>query len=108
MDNKDQQSLHLMLQDKGLKGYARLVPPGISYAEMSIGRVVTHPSVRGTGVGKVLMQQAIDLCHRHFGKGSIKIGAQCYAKKFYEQLGFIQSSAIYDEDGIPHIEMIKD
>lgn len=106
MDNKDQHCFHVMMIDESLKAYARLVPPGMSYREMSIGRVITDPAIRGTGAGKRLMEFAIDQCHQHYGKGPIKIGAQCYAAKFYGQFGFIQSSDVYDEDGIDHIEMI--
>nr|MBA2745947.1 GNAT family N-acetyltransferase [Flavisolibacter sp.] len=42
-----------------------------------------------------------------FGQVDIKIGAQLYLKKFYESFGFIQSSAIYLEDNIEHIYMLR-
>jgi ElaA protein len=109
-DNKDQHCHHLLLytDQNFLAAYARLVPPGVSYAsEMSIGRIVTSPQVRGTGVGKQLMKIAIEACRVLFGEGPIKIGAQLYAEKFYEAFGFVQSGKVYDEDGIDHIEMIK-
>ena len=107
-DDKDQSSWHLMgIQDHKLVAYTRLVPPGISYEEPSIGRVVTSPMVRGTGIGKVLMQLSIDECYRLFGKQAIKIGAQYYLKQFYGSLGFKQVSEIYLEDGIEHIYMVK-
>jgi ElaA protein len=108
MDNKDQQSHHLLLYHGGtLAAYARLVPAGLSFAEMSIGRVVTSRDVRGTGVGKVLMREAIAAIYRLYGPGPIRIGAQCYARRFYENLGFVQAGEVYDEDGIDHIEMVK-
>mgnify|MGYP005812003335 CR=1 FL=1 len=108
MDNKDQECYHLMAWEDGrLISYTRLVPPGVSYAEPSIGRVVTSPTVRGRGMGKVLMEKSIEETLRLFGKTPIKIGAQLYLKHFYESLGFSQSSDIYDEDGIDHIEMIR-
>jgi ElaA protein len=107
-DDKDQASWHLMgMQDDKLVAYTRLVPPGVSYAEPSIGRVVTSPQVRGTGIGKELMQRSIDECYRLFGEQSIKIGAQYYLKQFYGSLGFAQVSEIYLEDGIEHIYMLK-
>lgn len=108
-DDKDQDSHHLMgfLNNK-LVAYTRLVPPGVIYAEMSIGRVITSGTVRGRGVGKELMKQSIDYCYRLFDKGPIKIGAQLYLKSFYKSFGFQQISEVYLEDGIEHIYMRKD
>ena len=63
--------------------------------------------MRRTGIGKILMQQSIEELQKLFGKSSIKLGAQLYLKKFYESFGFMQSSEVYIEDGIPHIEMIR-
>jgi len=108
-DNKDLKCHHLMLlKDDELMAYARLVPPGLSFPQMSIGRVVTSPKARGTGAGRTLMNTAIEECRKLFGKGSIQIGAQAYLLKFYSSLGFEQVSEVYDEDGIPHIDMIKE
>lgn len=107
-DNKDMYCHHLMLfLNKQLVAYARLLPPGISYDEMSIGRVVTSPDVRGKGAGKELMTLAIDFAGKLFGDGPIRIGAQYYLKRFYTELGFEQTSGVYDEDGIDHIIMIR-
>ncbi|HLG38108.1 MAG TPA: GNAT family N-acetyltransferase [Chitinophagaceae bacterium] len=108
MDNKDQSSYHLMGWEKSkLIAYTRLIPPGAAYDFSSIGRVVTSSTARGTGIGKVLMEKSIGELERLFGKGAIKIGAQLYLKEFYHSFGFEQSSDIYDEDGIDHIEMIR-
>lgn len=109
MDNKDQYCYHL-LGTKGNKlvAYTRIVPKGVSYDDApSIGRVVTSPSARGEGTGRILMEESIKQLFRVYGKSTIKIGAQLYLKKFYESLGFDQSSDVYDEDGIEHIEMIR-
>ncbi|PRY05686.1 ElaA protein [Pontibacter ummariensis] len=107
-DNLDQMCYHLLVyKGDALEATARLVPPGLSYPEMSIGRIVTSSRVRGTGVGKKLVDRAVAECHHLFGVGPIKIGAQLYAKKFYEAFGFVQSSDVYDEDGIDHIKMIR-
>ncbi|WP_158988786.1 GNAT family N-acetyltransferase [Mucilaginibacter sp. L196] len=107
-DNKDPKCYHLMLlKDDGLMAYARLVPPGLSFPQMSIGRVITSPKARGTGAGRILMNTAIEQCHQFFGEGPIQIGAQAYLLKFYSSLGFKEVGEIYDEDGIPHIDMIR-
>jgi Predicted acyltransferase len=107
-DGKDQQSHHFMgwQQDK-LVAYTRLLPAGIAYVEISIGRVVTSPSIRGNGIGKELMIRSIDKIHELFGQNPIKIGAQLYLKNFYESLGFNQISDVYLEDGIEHIHMLR-
>lgn len=107
-DDKDQDSYHLMgYLDNKLVAYTRLVPAGVSYGEASIGRVVTSPSVRRSGAGKLLMQQSIDSLYTLFGKVPIRIGAQLYLQHFYESFGFERVSDIYLEDGIEHIYMIK-
>ena len=74
---------------------------------MSIGRVVNAPSHRGKGIGQALMNNSIEHCYRLYGKGTIKIGAQLYLKRFYESLGFVQIGDIYLEDNIEHIKMLK-
>jgi ElaA protein len=108
MDDKDQRCFHLMgWKDEVLIACTRIVPPGISYNEPSIGRVVTSPAARGSGFGKLLMEKSIEETEKLCGKTPIKIGAQLYLKAFYSSLGFEQSSDIYDEDGIDHIEMLR-
>ena len=106
-DNKDQYCSHVMVNAPSLVACSRLVPPGISYDEMSIGRVVSHPSARGSGAGKFLMERSLEYLYEKFGYGPVRIGAQLYLKRFYESFGFSQVSEIYDEDGIDHILMLK-
>jgi ElaA protein len=106
-DNKDQESFHFMGWNANvLAAYTRIIPAEISYAEASIGRVVTSPKYRGTGAGKILMQLSISNTFDLFDCTAIKIGAQLYLKKFYTSLGFVQCSEPYLEDNIPHIEML--
>jgi ElaA protein len=106
-DGKDRAALHLLgRNDEGqLIASARLLPAGASFAEASIGRVVTHPSARRAGFGRALMREAIARARATFGPGPLHIGAQLYLRRFYEELGFVVTSAVYDEDGIPHVEM---
>ena len=107
MDYKDQPSVHLMgWMDHKLVAYTRIIPPGIAYAEPSIGRVVTSSLVRRSGTGRELMQRSIQLLHSLYGDQPVRIGAQLYLKEFYTSLGFRQTSEIYLEDGIEHIEML--
>jgi ElaA protein len=108
-DNKDQQSHHLMgwSEDGRLAAYVRLLPPGLTYDECSIGRVVTAPAFRAQKAGRLLMNQAIAECERLFGKAPIRIGAQLYLRKFYESLGFVIVGDMYLEDGIEHVIMLR-
>ncbi|MEO6488896.1 MAG: GNAT family N-acetyltransferase [Ferruginibacter sp.] len=106
-DNKDQGSYHLCgWDDEILVAYARIIPPGIAFPEASIGRVVTDPSYRKNGLGKELMDVAIEKTLGQFTVSTIKIGAQTYLLNFYTSLGFTQSGPGYLEDGIPHVEMV--
>lgn len=108
MDDKDQQAHHLQGRlDNELIVSVRILPPGLAYPEPSIGRVVGSPRHRGMGAGKLLMQEAIKATVALYGLQPIKIGAQQYLQKFYEELGFKQCSETYLEDDIPHIKMIR-
>ncbi len=110
MDYSDQQALHLMGTIEGdLVAYTRIFAPDIRYpGKASIGRVITDSSVRRNGTGRVLMEESIKVVKQHFGEVPIKIGAQQYLTKFYQSFGFVQSSDMYLEDGIPHIEMVRE
>ena len=106
-DGIDLHALHLSCwQEKTLLAYLRIIPSGLSYDEVSIGRVLTTHAARGQGLGKALMQKAIAACQSQFPSQPIRIGAQNYLRHFYEELGFIVDSDIYDEDGIDHVQII--
>lgn len=105
-DGIDISAFHLCgFKEHNLIAYARIIPPGITYQESSIGRVLSKFSYRGTGVGKELMVEAIKTCFSKFPHTDIKIGAQLYLQKFYENLGFQKVGDIYLEDNIPHLTM---
>lgn len=107
-DDKDPLSQHLMgWKNDQLVAYTRLLPPGLAFEEMSIGRVVTSPTIRGKKTGRALMERSIEKIHELFGNAAIKIGAQLYLRSFYESLGFVRCSDVYLEDGIEHIKMIR-
>lgn len=107
IDGKDPASWHLWFQEEeGIQAYVRVLPPGVSFPEASIGRVLTVK--RGAGLGLRLMEEAIRLAGEKFGPGPIRIEAQKYAQGFYEKLGFRQVSGEFLEDGIPHIQMLRE
>jgi ElaA protein len=107
MDNKDQPCHHIMgWQDDELLACARIMAPGISYVESSIGRIVTSLAARRKGLGRELVERSIELLYTLHGKTVIRIGAQYYLKGFYESFGFQKTGEVYLEDGIEHIEML--
>jgi ElaA protein len=108
MDGADPESWHLFARRGGdIAAYCRLVPAGIKFAEPSIGRVITTRAARGTGLGRELMREALARCEALWPGSAIRIGAQLHLERFYGSLGFARDSEPYDEDGIPHIEMVR-
>lgn len=106
IDDKDQKALHLFgIHNRKMVAYARLFNKNDYFENASIGRVVSHPDFRAKKIGHELMKQAVEAIENHFGENQITISAQLYLKKFYERHGFIQTSEMYLEDDIPHIEM---
>ena len=108
-DGKDQESHHLLGYDADgdLVAHLRLVAPGVSYQEMSFGRIVTSDKVRGKGVGKLLMVEGIKQSELLYGKVANRISAQSHLIPFYQYFGFNSVGEEYLEDDIPHIEMLK-
>ena len=108
-DGLDQSSLHLLVLDKGiLIGYLRLTPPGKKYSETSVGRVSIDKGYRGEKLGDHLLIMGIEKGKEAYGSGSYRISAQEYLISYYEKHGFKVQGNPYDEDGIPHIEMLLD
>jgi ElaA protein len=106
-DGLDNQAWHLIGRaDGALAAYARLLPPGARYAEPSIGRVLTTQAGRGR-YGRALMKEAIRRIESLFPGHAVRIGAQLYLRRFYENFGFNAVSPVYLEDGIEHIEMLR-
>lgn len=107
IDKKDFSCWHLTgYYENILVAYSRLVPPGLSYTEPSIGRVLTLKDKRSFGFGMKLMQESIKQIKLLFGDKPIRISAQCYLISFYEKWGFSSKNEPYLEDGIPHQEML--
>jgi len=104
MDYDDQQSVHLWLTEgEKVVALCRVCPAGTHMQEVSIGRVIT--TERNKGYGKRIMLEGIKTAKECFAAKQIDIEAQEYAKGFYEQVGFRQSSDPFLLDGIPHIKM---
>lgn len=108
LDNKDYESYHVFAwSGDRIAGYLRIVPKGLTYDEISLGRVITIPSHRGTGLGFLVAKKAVDFIREELKESKIKISSQEYAKGFYRKLGFIEFGEVYSEANIPHIKMIN-
>jgi ElaA protein len=117
MDGADEKAMHLLgrlAEGSGKQGrqgqlvaYARCFAAGVKFAESSIGRIVTHEAVRGSGAGHVLLQKAVECLTQQWGAQPIRIGAQARLEAFYKQHGFEATGAHYLEDGIDHVEMLR-
>lgn len=107
VDGNDLLGTHLSGRRDGvLVAYLRVLPAGTRFARTSIGRVVVHQSERGTGLGRALMNEALARIEAD-GPVPLKLSAQAHLQAFYESVGFTATDERYDEDGIPHVAMIR-
>ncbi|WP_298834853.1 GNAT family N-acetyltransferase [uncultured Piscinibacter sp.] len=109
-DGADERAFHLAAwspRQREPLAYARVVEPGVKYAEPSIGRVVTTAAARGTGLGRELMRRAVAHTAEAFPGQGIRISAQAHLARFYADFGFATVGDEYLEDGIPHVEMLR-
>ena len=112
IDGADRQAFHLLgWQGQGagrmLTAYLRCLPAGVKFAECSIGRIVSAPGVRGSGIGKQLVAEGLRRTAALYPRQPIRIGAQQHLERFYAGFGFDTVSAPYSEDDIMHIEMLR-
>lgn len=108
-DGLDRRAWHLQGRDAGgtLQACLRAIEPGARYAEPSIGRVVTAPEVRGTGLGRALMREGLARCAAQWPGQPVRISAQARLERFYAELGFSAEGDAYLEDGIAHLQMVR-
>lgn len=107
-DNRDEESIHIYIQEgEKFVGYLRILPKGLEYDDApAIGRVLITKEFRKMGIGKIMLRASIRYIKENFDSNIIKLSAQEYVKSLYESVGFKVSSDVYDEAGIPHVEMI--
>jgi ElaA protein len=108
LDGYDQKGIHIWAEENGeVLAYCRVFDKGIKYEETSFGRVLTTEKARGTGLGKQLIQYAVETIENRFHTSEIRISAQDYLLKFYGGFGFESTGKKYLEDNIPHTEMFR-
>jgi len=107
LDGKDQFAWHVLAYKNGdLAAYTRIFEPGDYFKEASIGRVVVAKNLRGSGLGHQIMTQSLAFIKDSLKTEIIRISAQTYLKRFYNNLNFFEDGEGYLEDGIPHINML--
>jgi ElaA protein len=107
-DGFDAASMHCLGYDQQgvLVAYARILPPGVRYAEPSIGRVIVAGQLRARGIGEELMKQTLLQAAALYPDASVRISAQARLERFYRKLGFTRVGELYDDVGIAHIDML--
>lgn len=109
-DEADESSYHLAAWSAAHTvplAYARLVGPGVKYAEPSMGRVITTAPARGLGLGRELVRRVVAHCALVHPGEAIRISAQERLARFYADFGFVVIGEPYPEDGLPHLEMLR-
>jgi len=104
------ETVHLSGRNEGgqLIAYARILSPGVRFPEINLGRFVVRTDSRKQGIGHQLLRAALQEIARCWPQTPIRISAQDYLQAFYAQYAFIRVSDVYPEDGIPHVDMLKD
>ncbi|MDF2880325.1 MAG: acetyltransferase [Clostridiaceae bacterium] len=106
-DGKDMKAYHLFQENNNeIAAYLRILEKGVSYNEISIGRVLVNSKYRGKGLARQMMKEAIEFINDQLNESNIRIEAQAYLIDFYKSFGFKQVSQVFLEDNIPHIEML--
>ena len=105
LDNVDYRSIHLFHQNEEgrVDAYARIFETG---ATIHFGRVAVAKGSRGQGLGKVMVEQILDLCEQRFPGRTIEIEAQEQVVGLYEKLGFQTVSEPFILASTPHVKMI--
>ncbi len=107
IDGKDQNALHIIgYKNNKVVAYTRAFKPGDYCEHASICRVVVDVKERKYKYGYDIMNASIEAIQTHYKTKTIKISAQTYLKRFYNNLEFFEVGEEYLEDGIPHIGMI--
>jgi len=108
LDGLDNKCIHVFLEEREkVVAYCRIVPKGINYENVSIGRVLVLKQFRRNGIAQEMLNVAVEYIKSNFQENKIVLSSQLYAKALYESVGFIITSDIYEEAGIPHVKMYK-
>ena len=108
LDGLDDKCIHVFLEEEEkVVAYCRIVPKGMHYENISIGRVLVLKEFRRKGIAQEMLNKTVEYIKANFQENKIILSSQLYAKELYESVGFIVESDIYDEAEIPHVKMYK-
>jgi ElaA protein len=106
LDNLDQKAIHILCwQDGELLAYQRCLAPGANFPQSAIGRIVVSARARGRQLGRDLVKRGIGHNLQRWPDHNVRINAQAHLQAFYSELGFVATGEVFNEDGIPHIQM---
>lgn len=114
IDATDLDALHLLGYDNRdshrttLCAYLRLIKPRAAPEPCALGRIATSAEHRGQGIGKQLLTQGIGAAQSAYPDSPIRLSAQTHLEFFYREFGFKTTSMPYVDDGISHIDMLRD
>ncbi|MEQ9624887.1 GNAT family N-acetyltransferase [Coleofasciculus chthonoplastes] len=105
LDGKDETADHIL-------AYMENQPVGtvrvryLDHQTAKIERLAVLSDFRGRGIGKTLMEKALELAAQN-QINTVVIHAQDYVKSLYLKLGFLPEGELFEEAGIAHVKMIK-
>lgn len=103
LDEDDQHAVHaLALMDRRAVGCGRFVAHDQS--EVKIGRMAVLRELRGTGIGRAILEFLMNEARRRGFLGAV-LHAQLSAEGFYLKQGFLPIGPVFEEAGIPHRKM---
>jgi len=104
LDGRDQRAQHLMLRrGDDLIGCARVLEPD---PLVRIGRLAVKAEARRHGIGRALMEAALERAAQLYPHRDVRLSAQTCLEGFYRSFGFVAVSPPYDDHGVPHLDMV--
>jgi ElaA protein len=101
LDGLDQHAWHLLLRmEDELAGYLRLIQMPVR-----IGRVAVASHLRGRGLGRRLMEEALGFCRAQYPGLPVVLTAQAHLVPLYQSFGFKPTSRPFDDFGVRHVNM---
>ncbi len=109
-DGVDLDAYHFIGRDnsKNIISYLRIIPPSSVNNFVRIGRVLVRADRRGKGYARAIMTEALRRIKAIYPGKAVKVSAQTHLEDFYASLGFVKVSDPYDEDGIEHVDMVRE